>query len=203
MSDGGVQTPGHARVIGLEHWLPDPVRPSSTDSIAIWTATQSVAPSSIGHIGLHCDRRFKTPTGERSGGHPTGGAMAHDNLKVLQDGYAAFGAGDIGRLSELFTDDVTWHVPGNNALSGDYHGKQEVFGFFGKLAELTNGTFHLEVHDLLADDTHGIGLAKVTGTRGDRTLEVNDVNVFHLLDGKVTECWLATTDQQAEDAFWA
>jgi ketosteroid isomerase-like protein len=94
-------------------------------------------------------------------------------------------------------------VPGNNALSGDYHGKQEVFGMFGKLAELTDGTFHLEVHDLLADDTHGIGLAKVTGTRGDRTLEVNDVNVFHLQDGKVTECWLATTDQQAEDAFWA
>jgi hypothetical protein len=29
------------------------------------------------------------------------------------------------------------------------------------------------------------------------------VNVLHLSDGKVTEGWIACTDQQAEDEFWA
>jgi hypothetical protein len=29
------------------------------------------------------------------------------------------------------------------------------------------------------------------------------VNVLHLSDGKVTDGWMASTDQQAEDEFWA
>ena len=59
------------------------------------------------------------------------------------------------------------------------------------------------MHDLLANDDHGIGLVTVTATRGGRSLNVNDVNVFHLRDGQVTECWIASTDQRAEDEIWA
>jgi hypothetical protein len=61
-------------------------------------------------------------------------------------------------------------VPGRNPLSGDYRGKQEVFALFGKRAEQTAGTFRAEVHHLLADDTHGVGLVIVTATRADRSL---------------------------------
>jgi len=57
--------------------------------------------------------------------------------------------------------------------------------------------------DLLANDEHGVGLVTVTARRGDQSLTVNDVNVFHLCDSKVTECWIASSDQQAEDEFWA
>lgn len=129
--------------------------------------------------------------------------MPTDNLALLQDGYTAFAAGDLTRLGELFADDIVWHVPGRNPLSGDYRGKQQVFALFGKLAEQTAGTFRAEVHDLLANDTHGVGLVIVTATRGERSLTVNQVNIFHLSDGKVTEGWIASTDQHADDAFWA
>jgi ketosteroid isomerase-like protein len=132
-----------------------------------------------------------------------GGAMAVDNLNVLRDGYQAFASGDLARLGELFADDIVWHTPGNNPLSGDYRGKDAVLALFGRLAEESGGTFRADVHDLLANDDHGVGLVTVTARRGDRSLTVNDVNVFHLRDGKVTECWLASTDQQAEDEFWA
>jgi hypothetical protein len=71
------------------------------------------------------------------------------------------------------------------------------------LSQETGGTFRADVHDLLANDDHGVGLVTVTARRGDRSLTVNDVNVFHLHDGKVTECWIASTNQQAEDEFWA
>lgn len=57
--------------------------------------------------------------------------------------------------------------------------------------------------DLLANGDHGVGLVTVTARRGDQSLTVNDVDVFHLRDGKVTECWMASSDQQAEDEFWA
>lgn len=129
--------------------------------------------------------------------------MATDNLSVLRDGYQAFGNGDMARLTELFADEVAWHTPGHNSLSGDYHGRDAVFAMFGRLAEETGGTFRVDVHDLLANDEHGVGLVTVTARRGDRSITVNEANVFHLRDGKVTECWIAATDQEAEDEFWA
>lgn len=131
-----------------------------------------------------------------------GGAMAVDNLSVLRDGYQAFASGNMARLGELLADDIVWHTPGDNAMSGDYRGKDAVLALFGRLSEETGGTFRADVHDLLANDDHGVGLVTVTARRGDRSLTVNDVNVFHLRDGKVTECWIASTDQQAEDEFW-
>jgi hypothetical protein len=62
-----------------------------------------------------------------------------------------------------------------------------VLALFGRLAEETGGTFRTDVHDLLANDEHGVGLVTVTAPR-DHSLTVNDVNVFHLCDGQVTEC---------------
>jgi len=50
--------------------------------------------------------------------------------------------------------------------------------------------------DLLANDEHGVGLVTVTARRGDQSLTVNDVNVFHLRDSTVTECWIASSDQR-------
>jgi len=57
--------------------------------------------------------------------------------------------------------------------------------------------------DLLANDKNDVGLVTVTARGGDQSLTVNDVDVFHLHDAKVTECWMASSDQQAEDEFWA
>lgn len=57
-----------------------------------------------------------------------------------------------GGVLNFFADDIVWHVPGRNPLSGDYKGKEEVLGFFGKLMELTQGSLKQEIHDMLAND---------------------------------------------------
>src|SRR3954451_22862530 len=86
----------------------------------------------------------------------------HPNVELLRKGYNAYSTGDADVLNDLFADDITWHVTGRSALSGDYKGKEQVFGFFGKIMELSGGTSKLEVHDILANDNHGVVL--VTGT---------------------------------------
>lgn len=96
-----------------------------------------------------------------------------------------------------------WHVGGRNPLSGDYRGRDEVFGFFAKVAEHTGGTFKLDIHDVLANDTHGVALVKATGQREGKTLDDNQVNVFHIEDGKVTEFWGHPGDAYAADEFFA
>ena len=128
----------------------------------------------------------------------------HPNVEYARRGYAAFGSGDLATLSELIADDAVWHAQGVGPLSGDYHGRDQVFGFFGRLAEETGGTFRLDVHDILANDEHTAVLATLTASRNGKSIEVPVVNVTHNeSDGKITEFWTSTTDPQAALDFWA
>jgi uncharacterized protein len=123
----------------------------------------------------------------------------HPNVARIRDGYAAFAKGDFAVLNDLFAEDLVWHVGGRNQLTKDYRGRDEVYGFFGKLMELTGGSFHLDVHAVLADDEHGVALVVGTASRGGKSLTTNEAHVFHLRDGRVTEFWDASTDQAAFD----
>src|SRR5205807_7264865 len=91
----------------------------------------------------------------------------HPNVALLRKGYAAYSTGDLNVLNELFADDIVWHVAGRSQLSGDYKGREQVFGFFGKIMELSGGTAKIELHDLLANDDHAVALVTGTATRGD------------------------------------
>ena len=82
-------------------------------------------------------------------------------------------------------------------MSGEYRGRDAVFGFFGKLMEVTQGSFHADLHALFADEEHGVALVVLTASRGGRSVEVNEAHVFHLRDGKVVEFWNASTDMYA------
>jgi uncharacterized protein len=127
----------------------------------------------------------------------------HPNLDLMRRGYAAYTSGDLETISQLLADDVVWHVSGRSPLSGDYTGKEQVFGFFGTLQELSGGTSRVEVHDLLADDDHGVAIVTQSASREGRTYEGRVTHVLHLRDGKVTEFWDAYVDQYASDEFWA
>jgi len=129
--------------------------------------------------------------------------MAHPNEDLVRRGYAAFGTGDFATLRELFADDLVWHVGGRSPLTGDYKGKDEVLGFFAQLAERAGGTFHLDIHDALANDEHVVALVAVTAEREGKTLNDNGAQVFHVQGGKVTESWFHPGDQYASDEFWS
>lgn len=78
-------------------------------------------------ISIPCGHTIKAST-------LIGGIMAdHPNLELLRRGYAAYGAGDMDTINELLADDVVWHVAGRSPIAGDYSGKEQVFGLFGKL----------------------------------------------------------------------
>src|SRR5258708_17741278 len=60
-------------------------------------------------------------TGFRPPGTMRGEVMAeHPNVARIRDGYAAFAKGDFGVLTDLFADNIVWHVTGRNQLAGDY-----------------------------------------------------------------------------------
>lgn len=127
----------------------------------------------------------------------------HPNLETAREGYAAFASGNLAAVSALFSDDIVWHSGGNNILTGDYEGKQAVLGFFGLLIQETGGTFRNDIHDMLANDDHGVALVTLSATRGDKSFEGRVVHVFHMRDGKMTEFWALPEDSNLFDDFWA
>jgi hypothetical protein len=101
------------------------------------------------------------------------------------DGFAAFAKGDFAVLTDLFAEDLLWHDSGRNQLSGDYRGRDAVFGLFGKLMEVTEGSLRIDLRALFADDERGVALVVLTASRGGRSVEVREAHVFHMRDGKV------------------
>ncbi len=128
----------------------------------------------------------------------------HPNVELMRKGYAAFAAGDMATVGELFADGIKWHMGGRNLLSGDYEGKEAAFGVLAKIMELAAGNFGMDIHDLLANDEHAVVLVTAKGQRPDgRTLEGRIVHVWHVSEGKATEFWAYPEDQAAGDAFWS
>jgi len=128
---------------------------------------------------------------------------AHENGELIRSGYEAFSKGDMETIAKIFAPDIQWSVSGRNRISGTYNGQEETFAFFGKLLELTDGTFTVAVHDLLATDDHVVVLAKESARRDGKSLESDDVHVWHLANGKATEFWGISKDQHEVDEFWA
>jgi uncharacterized protein len=129
--------------------------------------------------------------------------MAHPNETLLRNGYEAFEKGDLDTLRGLFTDDIVWHSPGKGLLAGEYRGIDQVFGLFGKVMELSGGTYRSDIHDVLANDEHAVALITARGEREGKTLDSLQSHVFHVTDGKVTEVWLEALDLYANDEFWS
>jgi ketosteroid isomerase-like protein len=57
------------------------------------------------------------------------------NMKLIKKGYEAFNAGDGDTVMSLFDDNVEWIQPGDSAISGTYHGKQEIAELLAKMSE--------------------------------------------------------------------
>ncbi len=123
----------------------------------------------------------------------------HPNAEALRKGYAAFAAGDMETVASLFADDIVWHQSGNSPLSGDFAGKDAVFGTFARLAELTAGTFGQQIHDLLANDEHAVVMVE-SWWEQPHPFRAKSVHVWHAKDGIATEAWLMDQDQAAVDA---
>lgn len=62
--------------------------------------------------------------------------MNHQNEKVLRTSYDAFGRGNANPLMTALAEDIKWYVSGRSPLTGEYSGKAEVLGFFGKMMEV-------------------------------------------------------------------
>ena len=127
----------------------------------------------------------------------------HPNVDLIRRGYDLFEKGDMDGLRGIFTDDVVWHVPPGLPFSGDKKGVDAALQYFGELVGATDGTFKAETHTILADDEHAVGLHRDTAQRGGKSLDVNEILILHVRDGKIAEAWESYTDFEAYKSFFS
>ena len=127
----------------------------------------------------------------------------HPNAALLRKGYEAFARGDIAALTDMFAQDMVWHVPGNNLISGEHKGRDAVFAVFAKTMELTGGTFKIDLHDIVANDEHTVSLTRAAASRQGKQLDLRGADIYHIRNGKVTEWWSFVEDQRLDDEFWS
>ena len=106
---------------------------------------------------------------------------AAENIATAQRGYAAFGAGDAEAAMADLTDDIEWITPGNSAISGITHGKQELGANWAQLAEKG---FTTTPQHWYADEERVVVLTQ-TSLAGE-TADTVDVLTFNA-DGKVSK----------------
>ncbi len=83
---------------------------------------------------------------------------AQENKQSAQAAYEAFSKADAEGAMRDMDDSIEWKVRGDNALTGTYHGKQEVGELWGKFM---SKDFRTEPHDFVAEGDKVVVLTTV------------------------------------------
>ena len=127
----------------------------------------------------------------------------HPNEKLIRRGHESFARGDLEALREFMADDVVWHQPGRSPLGGDYRGPAGVVELLGRLRRLSDGTFSVEVVDLLVNAERAVAIQEECARRGDREFDMASAVEFEIHRGKITEVTVYHGDTHHFDEFWS
>jgi ketosteroid isomerase-like protein len=130
--------------------------------------------------------------------------MTHPNIELMRRYSATLTAGQAAEVLPYFTEDCVLHIPGRSPHAGSYRGQDAVLAYYTRIFQDTEGQFeNLGVDDILASDTHAASLVHWRVTRGGRTIDIDRVVVYRIVDEKIAEIWVRDWDQYAYDDLFA
>lgn len=130
--------------------------------------------------------------------------MRHANEELARSEMDAARRGDVEGMLDHYADDVVFHYPGRNVLSGTHRGKDSLRRWIATFGEILgeDGSLTRTLHDVVAGDDHVVQLVSVEARRTDgRSARWNAAFVMHVSDGKITEIWGHIDDPYAVDGL--
>jgi len=126
-----------------------------------------------------------------------------ENLRIVQEGYAAFGRGDVAAAMGMYADDVDWAMPGSPDIfpyAGKRHGLEGVAQFYSTFAQ-TEDVEQMELQDFIAQGDrvlvfgHYRGRVRATG----RSYTKDFIHAVTLRAGKIARFreYVASDDMHA------
>lgn len=136
---------------------------------------------------------------------PAGIAAAEDEwMALVRRGYEAFNAKDIPGLLTLFAEDVQQHVPGTGEFAGTHKGPEAVLGYYGALAERTDGTFRADLVDLHSDGNgHVLAIHNLSFVLDGMPRLSRGSLLFSFIGHKAHELTEFRGDIAGDDAIWS
>ena len=112
-----------------------------------------------------------------------------ENVKTVQEAYAAFGRGDIPAVLGLLSEDVSWTIPGPGDVvpfAGQYDGREGVGRFFAALGG-AESVERFEPGEFIAQGDKVVVLGRYAGRirANGQADEIEFVHVFTVRDGKI------------------
>lgn len=115
-----------------------------------------------------------------------------------------YGGGDDAGLRAVLSPGISWHVPGRNAIAGDYEGIEAVLGYFARRRDLAGRTFRLRPREVLTGQGDWVAALTDGGAViGGREVGWSTVGLYRIEGGRIAECRLLPFEAEVFDAVWA
>jgi ketosteroid isomerase-like protein len=116
--------------------------------------------------------------------------MAKVTPEMVASAYGALMTGDKAKIQQFWSDDLKWHVPGHNIISGWKNNLDEFIAFMGTVGQLSGNSFNMENICTTVSDEYSADVTRNRGNRAgkpDKKLDIIAVHVLKWKDGKVIE----------------
>lgn len=128
----------------------------------------------------------------------------HPNAALVRGLFAAFRRGDVAAIGLAIAEDAVWHFPGRaGRLAGSHRGREAIFAFLANVMELTDGSFRLELEDVVAGNERAVAIFRGHGKRGDRTLDNPTCLVIRVENNRAVEIHEFVWNLFEVDEFWS
>jgi len=125
------------------------------------------------------------------------------NAALIRRIFDAFARKEGFALRDVFAEDAVWYVPGDSVMSGRHRGRAEIFRFLARLAKETNDTYGSRLIDVLASEHRAAALYRAFGERAGLSLDIDQLLLFTIEDGLVTEVLALPNEPGTFERFWA
>jgi ketosteroid isomerase-like protein len=128
--------------------------------------------------------------------------VRHPNAELVERAFNAFGR-DALTVARTLDEDAVWRVPGSNAMSGEYRGRDAILRFLRQTMVLTGGTYRTELRYVVADDERAVAVYRARGERDGRAIDIDQALFCVVRDGRLADVTAVPFDGAAFDAFWS
>jgi ketosteroid isomerase-like protein len=130
-------------------------------------------------------------------------AAEHPNAALARRVFEAFAHRDGRVVAAALDEDVVWRLGGSSPMAGEYRGRRDVVQFLGRTTALTGDTYRSELLFTVADDEHVVIVYRARGEREGRAIDLEQILLCEVRDGRFANVTAVPTDQYVFDAFWA
>ena len=117
--------------------------------------------------------------------------------------FDAFRGGDTRALFEVIAEDAEWDVAGSAPIARAYRGRDDIFELFRATRRLTDGTYTSDLRWAIADGDRAVALYRASGRRLGRQLDIDQVLVITLREGRWQHVLALPADPDAFARFWS